>query len=139
MHHGRALFILARPEKGGAMNEFEQLGEMASYAVAIFGNPARGDFALYDLTPGTSFPVEDMQHEIAERAFCFCGVIGVVHGLPCTALAEPLDEHTIRALSHAFTARIEAAVTAVEAALAQPKDDSEAWCFRLYALKDPRG
>jgi len=122
------------------MNKFEQLGDMASYAVAIFGNPARGDFALFDLTKGTPFPVEEIQREIAERAFGFCGVMGIVRGEHCTELAEPLGEYTITALSKAFLARLEATVTAVEAALAaQPKDDSEAWCFRLYALKDPRG
>jgi hypothetical protein len=124
------------------MDQFHQITETASYAVAIFGNPARGDFALFDLTKGTPFPVEDIQREIAERAFCFCGVMGIVQGVPRTALAEPLGEYTVTALSRAFIERVGAAVTAVEgtetAVLAAPVDDSIGWCERLYWLPDTR-
>ena len=118
-----------------AMDKFEQLSTAASYAVAIFGNPARGDFALFDLTRGTPFPVENIQREIAEPAFCFCGVMGVVQGIPCTAFSEPLSGYAIRALSHAFNERVEATS---KAALATPADDSIGWCERLYWLPDTR-
>ncbi len=123
------------------MDKFEQLSEAASYAVAIFGNPARGDYALYDLTKGTPYPVAGNQREIAEGAFVFCGVMGIVRGVPRTALALELDPWAYTALSQAFCERIEAAVTKVEGTLAlttAPGDDSEEWLFRLYNLKDPR-
>jgi hypothetical protein len=122
------------------MDKFEQLSTAASYAVAIFGNQAQGDFALFDLTKGTTFPVENIQREIAERSLVFCGVMGVVQGIPCTTLAEPLDSCTIRALSHAFNERVESAsAAALTAALErQPKDDSEQWLWRLWSLKDTR-
>ena len=124
------------------MDKFEQLSTAASYGVAIFGNPALDDFCLFDLTKGTPYPVEDHKREIAERALSFCGVIGIVQGVPRTALAEPLGEYTITALTRAFCERIEAAVTAVEgtltAVLATPADESIAWCERLYWLPDTR-
>lgn len=122
------------------MDQFEHIGTTASYAVAIFGNPARGDFALFDLTKGTPFPVEGIQREIAERSLAFCGVMGVVQGIPCATFAEPLDSCTIRALSQAFNERVErASAAALTAALErQPKDDSEQWLWRLWSLKDTR-
>lgn len=121
------------------MDRFEQITNVASYAVAVFGNPAQGEFSLFDLSKGTPFPVDDIQREIAERSLVFCGVLGVVQGIPCTAFAEPLDGCTIQALSHAFNERVEGASAAITADLArQPKDDSEEWLFRLYNLKDTR-
>jgi hypothetical protein len=121
------------------MDRFEQITNVASYAVAVFGNPAQGEFSLFGLTKGTPFPVDDFQREIAERSLVFCGVLGVVQGISCTAFAEPLDGCTIRALSHAFNERVEGASAAIAADLAQqPKDDSEEWLFRLYNLKDTR-
>ncbi len=122
------------------MDRFEQITNAASYAVAVFGNPAQGEFSLFDLSKGTPFPVDDIQREITERSLVFCGVLGVVQGIPCTAFAEPLSGYAIRALSHAFNERVESASKAAStAALAvQPKDDSEEWLFRLYNLKDTR-
>lgn len=120
------------------MDKFEQLSEAASYAVAIFGNPARGDFSLFDLTKGTPFPAENNQREIAERSLVFCGVMGVVGGTPCTVLAEPLDGYTMRALSHAFNERVERPSAAIATDPAQPKDDSEQWLWRLWSLQDTR-
>ena len=117
------------------MDRFEQIANAASYAVAIFGNPVRGDFALFDLTKGTPFPVENIQREITERTLAFCGVMGVVQGIPCTAFSEPLSGYAIRALSHAFNERIEGAS---KAALDRPVDDSIGWCERLYWLPDTR-
>ena len=67
------------------MDRFEQITNVASYAVAVFGNPAQGEFSLFDLSKGTPFPVDDIQREIAERTLAFCGVMGVVQGIPCTA------------------------------------------------------
>jgi hypothetical protein len=130
------------------MDKFEQISTTASYAVAIFGNPAREDFSLFDLTKGTPYPVDDIQREIAEGSLVFCGVIGIVHGLPRTALAEPLGEYTIAALTRAFIGRIEAAVTAVEGALTvaslakfeRVERDAESvlWLEALHALPDTR-
>jgi len=124
------------------MDQFEQLANAASYAVAIFGNPAREDFTLFDLTNGTPYPDENHKREIAERALSFCGVIAIVQGVPRTALAEPLGEYTVTALSKAFIERVEAAVTAVEGTLAAELDravgDSIGWCERLYWLPDTR-
>jgi hypothetical protein len=122
------------------MDKFEKLSEAASYAVAVFGDPARGDFALFDLTKGTPFPAENHQREIAERSLMFCGVMGIVQGIPCSAFSELLSGYAIRALSHAFNERVEgASKVALTADLArQPKDDSEEWLFRLYNLKDTR-
>jgi hypothetical protein len=123
------------PRKRAAMDKFEQLSEAASYAVAVFGDPARGDFALFDLTKGTPFPAENNQREIAERSLMFCGVMGIVQGIPCSTFSEPLSGYAIRALSHAFNERIEGAS---KAALATPADDSIGWCERLYWLPDTR-
>ena len=122
------------------MDRFEQITNAASYAVAVFGNPAQGEFSLFDLTKGTPFPTQNIQREIAERSLVFCGVLGVVQGIPCTAFSEPLSGYTVRALSHAFNERIEgASKAALTAGLAvQPKDDSEEWLFRLHNLKDTR-
>jgi hypothetical protein len=114
------------------MDRFEQITNAASYAVAVFGNPAQGEFSLFDLTKGTPFPVENIQREIAERSLIFCGVLGVVQGIPCTAFAQPLDGCTIRALSHAFNERVEAG----SAVINNPVDDSIGWCERLYWLPD---
>jgi hypothetical protein len=117
------------------MDKFEQITNAASYAVAVFGNPAQGEFSLFDLTKGTPFPVENIQREIAEHSLIFCGVLGVVQGIPCTAFSEPLCGYAIRALSHAFNERIEGAS---KAALATPADDSIGWCERLFWLPDTR-
>lgn len=117
------------------MDRFEQITNAASYTVAVFGNPVRGEFSFFDLTKGTPFPVENIQREIAERSMVFCGVMGVVQGIPCTALAEPLSGYAIRALSHAFNERVEATS---KAALASPADDSIGWCERLHWLPDTR-
>lgn len=122
------------------MDRFEQITNVASYAVAVFGNPAQGEFSLFDLTRGTPFPVENIQREIAERSLIFCGVLGVVQGIPCTAFAQPLDGCTIRALSHAFNERVEGASKAALTAdlSGQPKDDSEKFLWRLWSLQDTR-
>ena len=121
------------------MDRFEQITNAASYAVAVFGNPAQGEFSLFDLTKGTPFPVDDIQREIAERTLSFCGVMGVVQGIPCTAFTQPLDGCTIRALSHAFNERVEGTSAAALATdLAQPKDDSENFLWRLWSLQDTR-
>ena len=105
-------------------DKFEQLVFDAELAVAIFSNPATSDFELINLAPGQHRP-----HDLRERGMCFVGVMGIVKGVPRTALDAPLDATITAALSQAFVRHIEQEAN---------RELELAGLGRLYQLPDPR-
>jgi hypothetical protein len=83
------------------MTKFQQFVANAEVAVCILGNPESGDFALCDLGPHA----EDLQRDLVQRGYRFVGLLGMVQGVPRSALAEPLEANAIDALAEAFLKR----------------------------------
>lgn len=128
------------------MDQLDKIAATASICAEILGNVETGDFALMPLTG------ESLTRPYLERVFWsprrlrICGVIGLVNGSQCTVLSEPLEDEDIRGLEELFaeycksiTGRVEGTLTAALATdLAQPKDDSENFLWRLWSLQDTR-
>jgi len=116
-------------------DKFEQLAFDAQPAVAIFANEPATDWVLVGLNGGPldSASVADLNR----RGLTFAGVTGLVGGQPRTCLDRPLGDATVDKISALFVGYFVARfVDAAKAA--KPKDDSEAFLWRLWALKDPR-
>jgi hypothetical protein len=120
-------------------DKFETIAIKGRLPVGIVGNPENSEFALVDLTQ----PVPDFRREIAQRGFCFIGVVGMIEGVPRTALTEPLDTAAVDMLSQAYIRHVEHALQGrihamLSARTIAPGNDSEQWLRQLYSLKDPR-
>jgi hypothetical protein len=112
------------------MDKFEQLAWDATYSAGLLGNGT--EFELVDI------PLKSLSEQLIKwqsKNFGFIGIIGIVNGRPKVALALPLDDATISALSAAFVQRIESAINAVEKVAA---GDSAEFLQRLHALPDDR-
>lgn len=110
-------------------DKFEMVVRYATHPVCLLGNVETSDFELVDLD--AELLSEDAQRELRERGLYFIGAMGILNGAPCTALAEPLDEGTILALSAAY-------VQYAGSIKAKPKGDFTEWASRLHALPDMR-
>jgi hypothetical protein len=109
------------------VDKFDRLLWDAELAVGILGNPAALDFQLIDLAPGP-FP-DGLRDAVTKRGLYFLGVVGLVQGVPHSALAEPLDTATASWLATAYNKHVEAAVNAM----------LERACLeRMYLLPDLR-
>jgi hypothetical protein len=107
-------------------DKFDQLISDAQLKVLILGNPETSDFELIDLAPG---PLSHDPHNLHERGMYFVGVMGIVQGVPRSALDEPLDVLTTTALAQAFVLHAERILNArLEAD----------WLGRLYQIPDTR-
>jgi hypothetical protein len=113
-------------------DRFELIACYGRLAVAILGNPTTSEFVLIDLTE----PLPDLRSE-AQRGFCFIGAVGIVQGVRRVALAEPLDNASLDALSQANIQHTECVLEGRIRATA-PGGDSEQWLWRLWSLQDPR-
>jgi hypothetical protein len=95
---------------------------------AVMGRGA--DFLLIDLYGD----IEPGRAEAARRGFVYCGLLAIKDGTP-SARCEPSPDCVPPMLAAAV---VFAQIHADELG-PKPSDDSEAWCFRLFALEDPRG
>ncbi|SRR5258708_146353 len=111
------------------LDRFERVVFDSQYSVCILGNGK--DFELIDPCPLS----EERTRELSARHMAFLGVIGLQDGVPRVALACPLDDLTISALSAVFVHRIESGIVALEKAV---MGASLAWLHRLYELPDNR-
>jgi hypothetical protein len=113
-------------------DKFEQIAFEAQLAVCVLANEGVTDIELVNLR---SVPLPTAR-DFTGRNLHFLGVIGIVQGVPRTALAEPLDPVRISALSAAFIAYCE---VLLDAGLEQQrKGDEVDWLNRLMSLEDPR-
>jgi hypothetical protein len=106
-------------------DKFEQLALDAQLSVVILGNPETSDFEMVSVAPG---PLPD-ERNIRARGMRFVGVVGLVHGVPRSALDEPLDAATTSALAQAYLRFIEHEAN---------KELETAVLGRMYQLSDPR-
>jgi hypothetical protein len=104
-----------------------------SLCVCILANDDATDIEL--VNPTSPFP-EDTSREFDARGLTFLGVMGIVDGLPQTALEIPLDHVRISALSAAFVKYCEDRLNG--AFEPQGKADDVDWLMRLFALPDER-
>ena len=107
-------------------DRIEQLTFDAQIAVAIIGNPATGDFELIDL-------LSDWREHVAAlvaRGMYFCGVAGLVDGVPKTALEEPMGNAMIDAAAAAFLSHIESRLDSALIARVEQKA-LDGWLARL--------
>jgi len=116
-------------------DRFEQIIFDAQVSAAIVGDLATHEFMLADL-------VGPIPQVLFGRGFVFVGVVGAVDGVLRVAFATELDSASIDAIAHGW-AEYHAVILAKSSAdsqnLEQPtKDDSIAWCERLYWLPDTR-
>lgn len=112
-------------------DKFELIAGYARLAVVILGNPRISEFVLIDLAE----PLPDLRSE-AQRGLSFIGAVGIVQGVRRVALAEPLDNDALDALSQAYIRHVECILEGRIRATT-PGDDSERWLWRLWSLKDP--
>jgi hypothetical protein len=87
------------------MDKFEEVVSASLLSVAILGNLQTSDFTLVDLLP-EPLP-ESLRLEYIARGFSFIGVVGISKGVPRAALAEPLTDEDMRALSEAAVQHLE--------------------------------
>ena len=114
------------------IDKFEQIAFESQLSVCILANEGVTDIELVNLK---SVPLPTPR-DFPGRTLHFLGVIGIVQGVPRTALAEPLDPVRISALSAAFIAYCE---VLLDAGLEQQrKGDEVDWLNRLMSLEDPR-
>jgi hypothetical protein len=113
------------------LDKFEQLACDATYSAGILGNGT--EYELVDMPLKKS--EEQLTKESQSKNFGFIGIIGIVGGRIKVALALPLDEMTIDALSQAFAQRIDEAISTVEKAMT---GDSTQFLQRLHDLQDNR-
>jgi hypothetical protein len=111
-------------------DKFEQIAFEAQLAVCVLANEGVTDIELVNLR---SVPLPTPP-DFTGRNLHFLGVIGVVQGVPRTALAEPLDPVRISALSAAFIRYCE---VLLDAGL-RPKDDFVRFAEALWSLPDTR-
>jgi len=79
-------------------NKFERLVSKAQLAVYILGNHQSEEYALV----AAGEEAAQAQCDLVSRGLRFVGVIAIVDGKVCTALAEEIDDPTMSALSQAF-------------------------------------
>lgn len=111
---------------------FQSLAMRANPAAAVLSNPDGTATELLPVMP-RGLSNEDLDSLVqlwAGRGLAFIGVIGMVDGIPQTALDIPLDPLRMHALSSAFVRHCEQ--------IERQKGDSVEWCERLFALPDPR-
>jgi hypothetical protein len=131
------------PEKRRDMSapvydKFEALYMDAQLAVSILGNADVTDIEMLPMKPYELSPekIQELVIQWAGRGLRFIGAIGIVDGKPRTALAVPLDDRRISALSQAFIAYCEVLLSgSVEE---QQKGDSVTWLHALHSLPDTR-
>jgi hypothetical protein len=114
-------------------DKFQTLAMRAhdSLCVAILANDDVTDIELVNVKLAP-LP-EDRARELGARGLHFLGMMGIVDGLPQTALDIPLDPVRISALSAAFVAYCEVMLRD-----ALEKGDEVAWLMRLFSLPDER-
>ena len=108
----------------------------AQVSAVILGNLNTREYVLVDTTPG---PIPASLHG---RGFEFIGIMGIVQGVPHTALAVELDAASSTAIAQAWTQYLVGLIVAklqpAQPAQSTQTDDSAAWCESLYALSDTR-
>ena len=110
-------------------DKHEVIAGFAQYPASILGNLETRDFVLIAMN---DLPLsEPSRLDYTARGFTYIGDVGILNGKPRTALYEPLDNDAITALSAAYIRLVEAAL--------KPKDASEEWLKKLWALGDQRG
>jgi hypothetical protein len=108
-------------------DKHEQIAHDAEFVVCILGNPETSDFELIDISHAP-LP-EHLRTPMRERGFRFLGTVGLLEGVPRTALEEPLSPEITSALAQAYIRHVEAAANArLEVA----------WLQRLHGLKAVR-
>jgi hypothetical protein len=108
-------------------DKIEQIANDSQIAVAIIGNPRTGDFELLDLKVPCS---EERRLVLVGRGMFFCGISGIVNGVPQTSLETPLDNTTVDAVAAAFLVHIEQNIDLVLRGLVEQKA-LEGWLARL--------
>lgn len=108
-------------------DRFQTLAMRANPAVAVLANSDGTELELLPVMPhGPSEDLDRLAQQWAGRGLAFVGVMGMVDGLPHTALDVPLDATRMHALSEAFARHCERIEGAVE-----PEYD---WSTRRYRL-----
>lgn len=121
------------------MDKFETLVAESSIAVAILANADATDIEMLPVQP-RSYALEKAQELArlwAPRGLRFIGMAGIADGKPRTALAVPLDDLRISALSQAFIAYIEVLLKD-EIETRQAVGDEVEWLRSLWSLPDSR-
>jgi hypothetical protein len=120
------------------MDKFDALVGDAQLCVAVLANQDVTDIELLPLkgVPYAGYTVEGLKQQFAGRDLRFLGTVGLVNGVPHTALAEPLDTFRIAALFAAFATYCE--VLQEESLEQARKGDEVDWLRRLQSLEDPR-
>jgi len=112
-----------------AFNKHEVIAGFAKYPVIVLGNMQTADFELVRLD---NQPLSEASRiDYTARSLAYIGTIGILNGHPRTALYEPLDADVIAALAAEYVRLVTAAL--------KPKDDSEDWLRRLWALGSESG
>lgn len=119
-------------------DKFEALAMEAQLAVCVLGNADVTDMELLLAKPNGLSPekIRELSIQWAARGLQFIGMIGVVDGKPRTALAVPLDERRIAAISQAFISYCEVVLS--DNVAERQKGDSVAWLHALHSLPDTR-
>jgi len=105
----------------------------AQLALCILGNPQTSDFELIEV-PKLPLSAEHLP-SLRLRGMYYIGVVGLVDGVPRTALDEPLENASVDALARAFLSHIG---SSLRTEADRSNDASVRWLAELYSLTDPR-
>lgn len=115
-------------------DKFQTLAMRSSVAVSILANSDVSDIELLPVAP-RAYSDEEIHRLAAQwagRGLGFIGVVGIVDGVPQTALDVPLDPGRIEALSAAFVAYCESLFGAyIREQTTEPEYDWHAQKYRL--------
>ncbi|WP_263416060.1 hypothetical protein [Terriglobus albidus] len=117
------------------LDEFEQIACCAKYPVAILANTLKRDIELIDLANAPSVPE---LYTLAEgRGLCFLAAVGLVDGVPMSALAAPLDDDMTKLMTSAYLEYVHEKQRQRVMDLIPP-DAAQDYLCRLWSLSDPR-
>ena len=115
------------------LDKHQTLVRDAQLALCILGNPQTSDFELIEMP---KLPLsEERLHSLRLRGMYYLGVVGLVDGVPRTALDEPLENAAVDALARAFLSHM---ASLLRSASVRSADASVQWLAELYSLTDPR-
>lgn len=106
----------------GILDKYERIAFHGQYVVTVLSNGSELELVDMDAAP--------LPQSAVFRGFHFVGVVGLIDGALDVALAEPLDNATISAMSQAYLQFFENKL--------REQDASVAWCKRLFSLPDNR-
>jgi hypothetical protein len=115
--------LLGRP-----LDKFEQIAVNSRFHRTVLVNPRISEFGLYapNQLVNDDRSLTDLCKSLQAGGFCYYGVVGIIDGIPHTALVDEVDPATLAALGKRFTEELEAQANA------DVREEVEKWVFARW-------